>query len=68
MCLCYQKKNSGEKEDIKRAVRTLKREIQINEQRISKLNPIKDEKEIRKIQNIILKKNKQKQKLEKKIG
>lgn len=62
------KKVNGEKENIKRAVRALKREIKNNEYRISKLNKIKDKKEIEKIQNIILKKNKQKQKLEQKLG
>lgn len=62
------KKNNGELENLKRAVRALKKEIRINEQRISKLNQIKDKKEISKLQKIILKKNKQKLKLEKKIG
>lgn len=62
------KKVNGEKENIKRAVRILKKEIKNNEKRITRLNKIKDKKEIEKIQNIILKKNKQKQKLEKKLG
>ncbi len=64
----FTKKNNGEVENLKRAVRALKKEIRINEQRISKLNQIKDKKEISKLQKIILKKNKQKLKLEKKIG
>ena len=57
------KKVNGEKENIKRAVRILKKEIKNNEQRITRLNKIKDKKEIE-----ILKKNKQKIKLEKKLG
>ncbi len=64
----FTKKNNGEVENLKRAVRALKKEIRINEERISKLNQIKDKKEISKLQKIILKKNKQKLKLEKKIG
>lgn len=47
------KKVNGEKENIKRAVRTLKKEIRNSEERISKLHKIKDKKEIEKIQNII---------------
>mgnify|MGYP001789950735 FL=1 len=62
------KKVNGELENLKRAIRVLKKEIRENEIRIKKLHPIKDAMEIKRIENIILKKNKQKLKLEKKIG
>ncbi len=62
------KKVNGELENLKRAIRVLKKEIRENEIRIKKLHPIKDAMEIKRVENIILKKNKQKLKLEKKIG
>ncbi|WP_276979794.1 hypothetical protein [Johnsonella ignava] len=62
------KKVNGELENLKRAIRVLKKEIRENEIRIKKLHPIKDAMEIKRVENIILKKNKQKFKLEKKIG
>lgn len=62
------KKNNGEVENLKRAVRVLKKEIQTNNERINNLHPIKDGSLIEKIKSIILKKEKQKQRLKKKIG
>ena len=62
------KKVNGELENLKRAIRVLKKEIRENEIRIKKLHTIKDAMEIKRVENIILKKNKQKFKLEKKIG
>lgn len=61
------KKNTGEIENLKRAVRTLKKEIQTNKERINNLHPIKDVKEIERMNSIIIKKEKQKQRLEKKM-
>ena len=61
------KKNTGEIENLKRAVRALKKEIQTNKKRINNLHPIKDVKEIERMNSIIIKKEKQKQRLEKKM-
>lgn len=61
------KKVNGEKEDIKRAVWTLKREIKVNNDRKSRLHPIKDKFEIDQINAKILKKQKQKLRLEQKL-
>lgn len=62
------KKNTGEIEEIKRAIRALKKEINEKQSRIKKLNPIKDKLEINQIKVKIYKKQKQKIKLEKKLG
>ena len=61
------KKNTGEIEEIKRAIRALKKEINEKKSRIKKLNPIKDKLEINQIHAKIMKKQKQKIKLEKKL-
>lgn len=62
------KKDCGEIVEIKRAIRALKREINEKELRIVKLHPIKDKFEIEEIKAKIYKKQKQKIKLEKKLG
>ena len=62
------KKNTGEIEEIKREIRALKKEINEKQSRILKLHPIKDRSEIDQIKVKIYKKQKQKIKLEKKLG
>lgn len=61
------KKDFGEIVEVKRAIRALKREINEKQSRILKLHPIKDRSEIDQINTKILKKEKQKMKLEKKL-
>ena len=62
------KKDCGEIVEIKRAIRALKKEINEKQSRILKLHPIKDRSEIDQIKTKIYKKQKQKIKLEKKLG
>lgn len=62
------KKNNGEVENLKRAIRTIKKEIIEKKNRILKLHPIKDIKKIKKIETSIIKKQKQKLRLEQKLG
>lgn len=61
------KKDSGEIQDVKRAIRVLNKEIEIKLLQKSKLNPIRDFKKIEKIENLILKKDKQRIKLKQRL-
>lgn len=64
----FTKKVNGEVENLKRAIRVIKKDIQEKENRILKLHPIKDGEKIRKIKKLIIKKQKQKLRLEQKLG
>lgn len=61
------KKNTGEIQEVKRAIRVLNKEIEIKLLQKSKLNPIRDFKKIEKIENLILKKDKQRIKLKQRL-
>ena len=61
------KKDSGEIQDVKRAIRVLNKEIEIKLLQKSKLNPIRDFKKIEKIESLILKKDKQRIKLKQRL-
>ncbi len=61
------KKDSGEIQEVKRAIRVLNKEIEIKLLQKSKLNPIRDFKKIEKIENLILKKDKQRIKLKQRL-
>ena len=62
------KKNNTEIDDIKSAIRTLNREISENRVRVIKLHPERDKEVIESINSKIYKKEKQKLKLERKLG
>lgn len=62
------KKNNTEIDDIKRAIRTLNREISEKRVRLLKLHPERDKEVIESINSKIYKKEKQKLKLERKLG
>jgi hypothetical protein len=61
------KKNTGEIQEVKRAIRVLNKEIEIKLLQKSKLNPIRDFKKIEKIESLILKKDKQRIKLKQRL-
>ena len=61
------KKNTGEIQEVKRAIRVLNKEIEIKLLQKSKLNPVRDLKKIEKIESLILKKDKQRIKLKQRL-
>ena len=61
------KKDSGEIQEVKRAIRVLNKEIEIKLLQKSKLNPVRDLKKIEKIESLILKKDKQRIKLKQRL-
>lgn len=61
------KKNTGEIQEVKRAIRVLNKEIEIKLLQKSKLNPVRDFKKIEKIESLILKKDKQRIKLKQRL-
>lgn len=61
------KKNTGEIQEVKRAIRVLNKEIEIKLLQKSKMNPVRDFKKIEKIESLILKKDKQRIKLKQRL-
>ena len=61
------KKNTGEIQEVKRAIRVLNKEIEIKLLQKSKMNPVRDLKKIEKIESLILKKDKQRIKLKQRL-
>ena len=61
------KKDSGEIQEVEKAIRVLEKEIEIKLLQKNKLNPFRDLKKIEKIESLILKKDKQRIKLKQRL-